>query len=129
MSTIVSHDSFLYVELSLFFFSLYGAHRDLHLLPHSFPTRRSSDLIGHSEFGKKTGLASTEWKPLWVVDFPMFEYDEDDGRYTAAHHPFTSPKDGHEDFLESDPSKAFAKAYDMVLNGWEIGGAIGRAHG
>lgn len=84
--------------------------------------------IGHSEFGKKTGLASSDWKPLWVVDFPMFEYDEEDGRYTAAHHPFTSPKDGHEDFLESDPSKAFAKAYDMVLNGWEIGGGSVRIH-
>ena len=84
--------------------------------------------IGHSEFGKKTGLAIAGWKPLWVVDFPMFEYDEEDGRYTAAHHPFTSPKDGHEDFLESDPSKAFAKAYDMVLNGWEIGGGSVRIH-
>ncbi|MCW0208311.1 MAG: aspartate--tRNA ligase [Achromobacter sp.] len=84
--------------------------------------------IGHSEFGKKTGLSAAGWKPLWVVDFPMFEYDEEDGRYTAAHHPFTSPKDGHEDFLESDPSKAFAKAYDMVLNGWEIGGGSVRIH-
>ncbi|MGE8687203.1 MAG: aspartate--tRNA ligase [Achromobacter sp.] len=84
--------------------------------------------IGHSEFGKKTGLFTAGWKPLWVVDFPMFEYDEEDGRYTAAHHPFTSPKDGHEDFLESDPSKAFAKAYDMVLNGWEIGGGSVRIH-
>jgi aspartyl-tRNA synthetase len=84
--------------------------------------------IGHSEFGKKTGLSTAGWKPLWVVDFPMFEYDEEDGRYTAAHHPFTSPKDGHEDFLESDPSKAFAKAYDMVLNGWEIGGGSVRIH-
>ncbi|MCS3507925.1 aspartate--tRNA ligase [Achromobacter sp. JUb104] len=84
--------------------------------------------IGHSEFGKKTGLFEAGWQPLWVVDFPMFEYDEDDGRYTAAHHPFTSPKDGHEDFLETDPSKAFAKAYDMVLNGWEIGGGSVRIH-
>jgi len=84
--------------------------------------------IGHSDFGKKHNLASSDWKPLWVVDFPMFEYDEEDGRYTAAHHPFTSPKDGHEDFLESDPSKAFAKAYDMVLNGWEIGGGSVRIH-
>ncbi|WMD19364.1 aspartate--tRNA ligase [Achromobacter seleniivolatilans] len=84
--------------------------------------------IGHSEFGKKTGLFTPGWKPLWVVDFPMFEYDEEDGRYTAAHHPFTSPKDGHEDFLETDPSKAFAKAYDMVLNGWEIGGGSVRIH-
>ena len=58
----------------------------------------------------------------------MFEYDEEDQRYVAAHHPFTSPKDGHEDFLESDPSKAFAKAYDMVLNGWEIGGGSVRIH-
>ena len=82
--------------------------------------------IGHSEFGKKTGLAIAGWKPLWSI--PMFEYDEEDGRYTAAHHPFTSPKDGHEDFLESDPSKAFAKAYDMVLNGWEIGGGSVRIH-
>ena len=84
--------------------------------------------IGHSDFGKKHNLASADWKPLWVVDFPMFEYDEEDGRYTAAHHPFTSPKDGHEDFLESDPGKAFAKAYDMVLNGWEIGGGSVRIH-
>jgi aspartyl-tRNA synthetase len=84
--------------------------------------------IGHSEFGKKTGLFTAGWQPLWVVDFPMFEYDEEDGRYTAAHHPFTSPKDGHEDFLETDPSKAFAKAYDMVLNGWEIGGGSVRIH-
>ncbi|PND31121.1 aspartate--tRNA ligase [Achromobacter sp. HZ01] len=84
--------------------------------------------IGHSEFGKKAGLSTGGWKPLWVVDFPMFEYDEEDGRYTAAHHPFTSPKDGHEDFLESDPSKAYAKAYDMVLNGWEIGGGSVRIH-
>lgn len=84
--------------------------------------------IGHSEFGKKAGLFEAGWQPLWVVDFPMFEYDEEDGRYTAAHHPFTSPKDGHEDFLETDPSKAFAKAYDMVLNGWEIGGGSVRIH-
>ena len=84
--------------------------------------------IGHSEFGKKSGLFTAGWQPLWVVDFPMFEYDEEDGRYTAAHHPFTSPKDGHEDFLETDPSKAFAKAYDMVLNGWEIGGGSVRIH-
>lgn len=84
--------------------------------------------IGHSEFGKKTGLFTAEWKPLWVIDFPMFEYDEEEGRYTAAHHPFTSPKDGHEDFLQTDPGQAYAKAYDMVLNGWEIGGGSVRIH-
>ena len=84
--------------------------------------------IGHSEFGRASGLFEDAWKPLWVVDFPMFEYDEEAGRYTAAHHPFTSPKDGHEDLLTSDPGKALAKAYDMVLNGWEIGGGSVRIH-
>lgn len=84
--------------------------------------------LGHSEFAKENGLFESTWQPLWVVDFPMFEYDEEDQRYVAAHHPFTSPKDGHEDYLESDPSKANAKAYDMVLNGWEIGGGSIRIH-
>ncbi|NDY82546.1 aspartate--tRNA ligase [Orrella sp. NBD-18] len=84
--------------------------------------------IGHSEFGKANGLFENAWKPLWVVDFPMFEYDEEADRYVAAHHPFTSPKEGHEDLLSTDPSKAIAKAYDMVLNGWEIGGGSVRIH-
>ncbi|MCC2595949.1 aspartate--tRNA ligase [Pusillimonas sp. MFBS29] len=84
--------------------------------------------IGHSEFGQQGGLFEAGWKPLWVVDFPMFEYDEEEGRYFAAHHPFTSPKDGHEDLLETDPAKALAKAYDLVLNGWEIGGGSVRIH-
>ena len=84
--------------------------------------------IGHSEFGRGSGLFVDGWKPLWVVDFPMFEYDEQDDRYVAAHHPFTSPKDGHEDLLTTDPSQAIAKAYDMVLNGWEIGGGSVRIH-
>jgi aspartyl-tRNA synthetase len=84
--------------------------------------------IGHSDFGKENGLFEATWKPLWVVDFPMFEYDEQEGRYFAAHHPFTSPKDGHEDYLETDPSRALAKAYDMVLNGWEMGGGSVRIH-
>src|SRR5690554_836821 len=84
--------------------------------------------IGHSEFGREHGLFEAGWKPLWVIDFPMFEYDEEEGRYFAAHHPFTSPKDGHEDLLETDPSKALAKAYDIVLNGWEIGGGSVRIH-
>jgi aspartyl-tRNA synthetase len=84
--------------------------------------------IGHSDFGRANGLFENVWKPLWVVDFPMFEYDEEADRYVAAHHPFTSPKDGHEDLLGTDPSKAIAKAYDMVLNGWEIGGGSVRIH-
>ena len=84
--------------------------------------------IGHSEHGRKHGLFSAGWKPLWVVDFPMFEYDAEAKRYVAAHHPFTSPKDGHEDLLVTDPTKVLAKAYDMVLNGWEMGGGSVRIH-
>lgn len=84
--------------------------------------------IGHSEFGKTQGLFDDVWKPLWVIDFPMFEFDEDNQRWTACHHPFTAPKDGHEDYLESDPGRCVAKAYDMVLNGWELGGGSVRIH-
>ena len=84
--------------------------------------------IGHSEFGRGHGLFEAGWKPLWVVDFPMFEFDEDAQRWVAAHHPFTAPKDGHEDFLESDPGRCVAKAYDLALNGWEIGGGSVRIH-
>jgi len=84
--------------------------------------------IGHSDFGKSHGLFEAGWRPLWVVDFPMFEYDEEESRYVAAHHPFTSPKDEHIDYLETDPSKCLAKAYDMALNGWEIGGGSVRIH-
>lgn len=84
--------------------------------------------IGHSELGRKNGLFEAGWKPLWVVDFPMFEYDPEDKRYVAAHHPFTSPKDGHEDLLETEPQNVLAKAYDMVLNGWEMGGGSVRIH-
>ena len=80
--------------------------------------------LGH-EKGYLNGKA---WEPLWVVDFPMFEYDEDDKRWTACHHPFTSPKDGHEEFLFTDPGKCLAKAYDLALNGWEIGGGSVRIH-
>lgn len=84
--------------------------------------------IGHSDFGRENALFEPGWQPLWVVDFPMFEYDDEEGRYFAAHHPFTSPKDGHEELLETDPSRALAKAYDLVLNGWEIGGGSVRIH-
>ncbi len=84
--------------------------------------------IGHSEFGRKNGLFEDGWRPLWVVDFPMFEYDEEGARWVACHHPFTAPKDGHEEYLETDPGRCLAKAYDMVLNGWEIGGGSVRIH-
>jgi len=84
--------------------------------------------VGHSEFGKKTGLFTKGWKPLWVVDFPMFEHDEENKRWSAVHHPFTAPKDGHEDWMDTDPGRCIAKAYDMVLNGWELGGGSVRIH-
>ncbi len=84
--------------------------------------------IGHSDFARKTGVFESRWAPLWVVDFPMFEYDEEEGRWNAMHHPFTSPKDGHEDYMDSDPGRCVAKAYDMVLNGWELGGGSVRIH-
>ena len=84
--------------------------------------------IGHSDFGRKNGLFEDAWRPLWVVDFPMFEHDEDAGRWNALHHPFTAPKQGHEDFIETDPGRAIAQAYDMVLNGWELGGGSVRIH-
>ncbi len=84
--------------------------------------------VGHSEFGKKTGLFENAWRPLWVVDFPMFEYDEEAERYTAVHHPFTAPKDGHEDWMVTAPEKCISKGYDMVLNGWEMGGGSVRIH-
>ncbi len=78
--------------------------------------------------GHEKGYAEKGWRPLWVVDFPMFEYDEAEKRWSAMHHPFTSPKDGHEDLLATDPGKAISKGYDMVLNGSEIGGGSVRIH-
>ena len=84
--------------------------------------------VGLSPLGKKLGLFTAGWKPLWVVDFPMFEHDEANNRWSAVHHPFTAPKDGHEDWMDTDPARCIAKAYDMVLNGWELGGGSVRIH-
>jgi aspartyl-tRNA synthetase len=84
--------------------------------------------VGHSDFGKKNGLFEKGWRPMWVVDFPMFEFDEEAQRYTATHHPFTAPKDGHEDWMVTAPEKCISKGYDMVLNGWEMGGGSVRIH-
>ncbi len=84
--------------------------------------------IGHSEFGKKNGLFENRWAPMWVVDFPMFEHDEENDRWAAVHHPFTAPKDGHEDWMVTAPEKCISKGYDMVLNGWEMGGGSVRIH-
>jgi len=81
-----------------------------------------------AKVGHERGLAEAGWRPLWVLDFPMFEWDDEEQRWNAMHHPFTSPADGHEDLLASDPGAARAKAHDMVLNGWEIGGGSIRIH-
>jgi aspartyl-tRNA synthetase len=80
--------------------------------------------VGHDK-GHVDGRA---WAPLWVVDFPMFEHDEENDRWVALHHPFTAPKDGHEDMLATNPGACLSKAYDMVLNGWEVGGGSVRIH-
>ena len=84
--------------------------------------------LGLGDTGKSLGLFSAGWKPLWVVDFPMFEFDEEARRWSAVHHPFTAPKDGHENLMDSSPGECLAKAYDMVLNGWELGGGSVRIH-
>jgi aspartyl-tRNA synthetase len=88
------------------------------------------DALGalRAKIGHDRGLAQEGWRPLWVVDFPMFEYNDETTSWGARHHPFTAPKDGHEELFESDPGAALAKAYDVVLNGWEIGGGSVRIH-
>jgi aspartyl-tRNA synthetase len=78
--------------------------------------------------GHEKGHAEAGWRPLWIVDFPAYEYDEDGKRWLAAHHPFTSPKDEHVALMDTDPGKVLAKAYDIALNGWEIGGGSVRIH-
>ena len=90
----------------------------------------ANDYMGalRQRVGHQRGFAEQGWRPLWVVDFPMFEFDEESKQWKARHHPFTSPKDGDEQFIESAPERAYAKAYDVVLNGWEIGGGSVRIH-
>ncbi|WP_300158317.1 aspartate--tRNA ligase [Solidesulfovibrio sp.] len=81
------------------------------------------------QLGERLGLIDESvFKPLWVTDFPLLEYDPEDKRWVAKHHPFTSPKDGHLEMLGTDPANALARAYDMVLNGNEIGGGSIRSH-
>ena len=89
-----------------------------------------NDALGalRSKVGHEKGHAEAGWRPLWVVDFPAYEYDEEQKRWNAAHHPFTSPKDEHVEFMLTDPGRVLAKAYDFVLNGWEIGGGSVRIH-
>jgi aspartyl-tRNA synthetase len=89
-----------------------------------------SDALGalRLKIGHDLKLVERGWRPLWVVDFPMFEYDPDARRWAAMHHPFTAPKEDDPAALQADPGKAVAKAYDMVLNGSEIGGGSVRIH-
>jgi aspartyl-tRNA synthetase len=94
------------------------------------PQKVVDDALGalRAKAGHERGFATAGWKPLWVVDFPMFEFDAERKSWAARHHPFTAPKDGHEQIFDSDPGQAIAKAYDVVLNGWEIGGGSVRIH-
>ena len=89
-----------------------------------------NDTLGalRARIGHERGLFEAGWKPLWVVDFPMFEQDDATGAWLARHHPFTAPKDAHAESFTTDPEHALAKAYDVVLNGWEIGGGSVRIH-
>jgi len=81
------------------------------------------------EVGARLGLRNKDvFKPLWVIDFPLFEWDEDTQRYYAMHHPFTSPKPEDISYLDIDPGKVRANAYDMVVNGVELGGGSIRIH-
>ncbi len=89
-----------------------------------------SDALGalRLKIGQDLSLVQPGWRPLWVIDFPMFEWDADERRWVAMHHPFTSPKNDDPAALRADPERAFAKAYDLVLNGSEIGGGSVRIH-
>jgi aspartyl-tRNA synthetase len=89
-----------------------------------------NDALGalRAKVGHDRGFMTPGWRPLWVVDFPMFEFDDEKKTWAAKHHPFTAPKDGHEELLATDPGRAIAKAYDVVLNGSEIGGGSIRIH-
>jgi aspartyl-tRNA synthetase len=89
-----------------------------------------SDALGalRLKLGQDLGLARPGWQPLWVVDFPMFEWDEGGRRWSAMHHPFTSPQNDDPAALRAYPGGALARAYDMVLNGSEIGGGSVRIH-
>jgi aspartyl-tRNA synthetase len=89
-----------------------------------------NDALGalRQKVGHEKGHAEPGWRPVWVLDFPAYEYDEEARRWAAAHHPFTAPKDEHVDLMVSDPGKVLAKAYDIAMNGWELGGGSVRIH-
>ena len=89
-----------------------------------------NDALGalRQKVGHEKGYAEAGWRPVWIVDFPAYEYDEENARWAAAHHPFTAPKDEHVEIMESDPGRVLAKAYDIAMNGWELGGGSVRIH-
>jgi aspartyl-tRNA synthetase len=89
-----------------------------------------NDALGalRMKIGHEKGYSERGWRPVWVLDFPAYEYDEEGKRWGAAHHPFTAPKDEHVAIMESDPGRVLAKAYDVALNGWELGGGSVRIH-
>jgi len=89
-----------------------------------------NDALGalRMKVGHEKGYVEPGWKPVWVLDFPAYEYDEEGKRWGAAHHPFTAPKDEHVAIMESDPGRVLAQAYDVALNGWELGGGSVRIH-
>jgi aspartyl-tRNA synthetase len=89
-----------------------------------------NDTLGalRQKIGHEKGHAEAGWRPVWVIDFPAYEYDDEAKRWAAAHHPFTAPKEDHVQFMESDPGRVLAQAYDIALNGWEIGGGSVRIH-
>jgi len=94
-------------------------------------TKIANDALGalRVKLGHEKGyLDGQAWSPVWIVDFPMFEYDEGERRWNACHHPFTAPKEGHDELMKTDPAECLAKAYDLALNGWEIGGGSVRIH-
>jgi len=94
------------------------------------PYKTVSDFMGalRLKVGRDCGFVENSWKPLWVTDFPMFEYDHEAKRYVALHHPFTAPKVDDVAQLKADPANAVSRGYDMVLNGNEIGGGSIRIH-
>ncbi|HUP29956.1 MAG TPA: aspartate--tRNA ligase [Usitatibacter sp.] len=89
-----------------------------------------NDALGalRQKVGHEKGHAEAGWRPCWVLDFPAYEYDAEHKRWAAAHHPFTAPKDEHVELMEKDPGQVLAKAYDIALNGWELGGGSVRIH-
>ncbi|RMH94230.1 aspartate--tRNA ligase [Lysobacter pythonis] len=92
--------------------------------------KTASDFMGalRLKLGKDLGLVEAGWKPLWITDFPMFEWDEEEGRHVALHHPFTAPAVDSIDALRANAATAVSRGYDMVLNGNEIGGGSIRIH-